>query len=245
VAALPGAAQAAVAIALVKRCLPLWADHVRAHPDRLAAVSALFADGHRVRGGGTMIYPGLLAEIVARIEESLPAGAELRRDPIARSYLATLMGPLTNPGWDAALAPPARFVYTAVFNLLVALTYRRVTAAGETHVMVAVNHACSALRQGGVAAGDELDELVRAAAARVPADARDPLVTDAEAADDAPPDPYAPFLTALRREHARCPRCSSTQVREAPVGIEFTEVHCDACGNDELADEWQLDDWYV
>jgi hypothetical protein len=46
------------------------------------------------------------------------------------------------------------------------------------------------------------------------------------------------------RSCARCPECGSSNVTDEPVHIEFTRMHCNACGNDDLCDVWQLDDWY-
>jgi hypothetical protein len=242
---LSGAGQVSVAITLIKRSLPLWEAYVQAHPAQLAAVSALIDDQHRVRGGGTMLCPGLLAEVVERIEKDLAADADLQRDPILRCYLATVMGPLTNPGWGETLVSEVRFIYAAVYNLLVALVSRRLTADHETHISVAINHACSALLAGAVVTETDLGLLMSGVAASVPPDARDPLVTDANPEIESALDGDSQFLTAIRREHLRCPRCSSTRVRQEAAGFEFTKVECEACGNDDLADGWQMDDWYV
>lgn len=42
-----------------------------------------------------------------------------------------------------------------------------------------------------------------------------------------------------------CPRCRSTRVREGDSSMyEFTDMICDECGNRQLADEYQLVEWY-
>jgi hypothetical protein len=243
--ALPGAAQVAVAIELIRHALPIWEAHVREHPDQLEEVSALIDDGHRVRGGGTVICAGFPREIVDRVAQALADGTDLQCDPILRCYLATLMGPLTHAGWEEVLSPGARLLYTAVYNLVVALVFRRTTPDDELHVAVAVDHACDAAVLAGLATPAELLDLARRAAATTPMHARDPLVADTNPALELPNDGYSGFLAAIRREHVRCPRCTSTRVVETDVGIEFTQVQCQACGNETMADVWQLDEWYV
>jgi hypothetical protein len=43
---------------------------------------------------------------------------------------------------------------------------------------------------------------------------------------------------------ARCPKCRSTNVAPGEGWMEFTRMKCNACGNEELADDYQLEDWY-
>ena len=45
-------------------------------------------------------------------------------------------------------------------------------------------------------------------------------------------------------ERGRCPSCHSSDVRAEALWIEFTRMHCDACGNDDVCDEYQLSSWY-
>jgi len=44
---------------------------------------------------------------------------------------------------------------------------------------------------------------------------------------------------------ARCPKCKSTNVAEGDGSFyEFTEMICSDCGYKDLADDYQLEDWY-
>ncbi len=43
---------------------------------------------------------------------------------------------------------------------------------------------------------------------------------------------------------AACPLCKSKDVATEPVGIEFTKMTCNACGNMEVADVWARAEWY-
>jgi len=43
---------------------------------------------------------------------------------------------------------------------------------------------------------------------------------------------------------ARCPQCRSTNVSQGMAAYEFTEMKCDDCGNHDVADDYQLEDWY-
>lgn len=54
--------------------------------------------------------------------------------------------------------------------------------------------------------------------------------------------------TGLRSElesgDTNCPECGSHDVSAAPIGIEFTEMTCLACGHSEICDNWQLMEWH-
>jgi hypothetical protein len=43
---------------------------------------------------------------------------------------------------------------------------------------------------------------------------------------------------------AACPKCRSNDVRAIDTYLEFTKMRCDACGHEDVADEYQLMDWY-
>ena len=43
---------------------------------------------------------------------------------------------------------------------------------------------------------------------------------------------------------ARCPKCRSGQVIKGEGWYEFQMMTCGACGHEELADDWQIGDWY-
>jgi hypothetical protein len=52
------------------------------------------------------------------------------------------------------------------------------------------------------------------------------------------------ILKSIRHEGAHCPKCKSINVRATGGWYEFTQMHCDDCGNDDLLDEYQLEEWY-
>lgn len=43
---------------------------------------------------------------------------------------------------------------------------------------------------------------------------------------------------------ARCPKCKSDKVVPGEGWFEFTKMACQACGYDQLADDYELEDWY-
>lgn len=70
-----------------------------------------------------------------------------------------------------------------------------------------------------------------------------------------PPRPMAQVYQGLLRTltqsyttdgtQARCPKCQSTNVTEGENSMyEFTHMVCHHCGHDDMADEYQLEDWY-
>ncbi len=246
VASLPGAGQANLAFDLLEIALPAWSEHAQEHPEDLQAVSALMDDAHRAPTGARIIAAGILSEIVSALRSAVTSGQDLKSNRLLRSYLATVMQPLTNPAWEDKLTPPLRLIFTSVFNLLTALIYRRAAESGESHIYVSINQSCDAILQLELRSLEELHAIIQKHTQSSNDGAADPLVQEDNPAIEGGNDFYSSFLNSFKREYCRCPVCGSTRIQETPVGIEFTGMFCESCGNnDPCLDVYQLDEWYV
>jgi hypothetical protein len=243
---LPEHAQVAMSMRLIEVVLPIWEKHVAQHPDDLAKVNALITAEHKVRGGLAKIAASLPRSALRELQKTIAAKRDLNGSSSLRRYLATFMEPLTNQAWDDALPLSVQLVFTATWNLLTYLLFRRKTKEDETHVYVAVNQACDAILREKVLSQDDLNRVLQ--------EYKDyqgnPLVNSAREANEQKGDSGFPSVRQLfpsmysNEIQASCPECGSSDVQEEPVGIEFTRMHCNACGNDDTCDVWQLDEWY-
>lgn len=246
VAAMPGAGRANLAFELIEIALPAWVQHTGQHPEDLEAVSALIDDAHRAPTGARIIVSGILSEIVSALRTAVKSGQDLKSNRLLKSYLATVMQPLTNPAWEDKLTPPLRLIFTSVFNLLTALIYRRATESGESHIYVSINQSCDAILQLELRSLEKLQAIIQKHAQSGDDGAADPLVQEDNLAIEGGGDFYSGFLNSFKREYCRCPVCGSTRIQKTPVGIEFTGMYCESCGNnDPCLDVYQLDEWYV
>ncbi len=242
---LPEATQVAMAIRLIEVALPAWETHVTEHPGDLERVNGLITKDHYVRGGAHQLVKVLPRVAVIELKQTITAGASLKANPILKGQLATFMEPLTIPAWDDILPSPARLAFTAVFNLMTFLLFRRVTQDNETHLYVAINQACDAIMQEKFLSQDELNRVLK----EYEHLQGPPLVGNVTASEPPSLEPqslsiHTMFASSFREVPANCPLCGSRDISEEPVHIEFTQMHCNACGNDDLCDNWQLDDWY-
>ncbi len=42
----------------------------------------------------------------------------------------------------------------------------------------------------------------------------------------------------------RCPKCGATDITCLDTMIEFSKLHCSACGFDEIVDRYQISNWF-
>lgn len=174
---LSDAAQLKLALRLCRLALPLWDGYFAGDADATQKLNALLQGGRKVEGAAKSLNPSFVGHALSRMEsnfqdaadEAFPAAA-LKNHPQLRSLFATGMQPLTNPGWDDALPGPVRLVFTAVWNILAWLTFKRQNENGETHIYVAVNQAADALMSGKILT----DEGVRAILREYEGEARRP-----------------------------------------------------------------------
>jgi hypothetical protein len=243
---LPEHAQVAMCMRLLEIGLPIWEKHVGQHPDDLAKVNALITAEHRVHSGLDKVAASLPRSALHELQAMIDAGKDINASSSLKRYLATFMEPLTNPAWDDALPLSVRLVFTATWNLLTYLLYTKKNQEGETHVYVAVNQACDAISREQLLSQADLEKVLQEYKAYKGIS----LVNTAQAASMRKEGSVFPsvrqmFPSMYKGEaHAACPACGSSDVQEEPVWIEFTRMHCNACGNDETCDVWQLDDWY-
>ncbi len=243
---LPEHAQVAMSMRLIEIVLPIWEAHVAQHPDDLAKVNALITAEHRVHGGLAKVAASLPRSALHELQMVIAARRDLNTSSSLRRYLATFMEPLTSQAWDDVLPLSVRLVFTATWNLLTFLLFTQKTKEGETHVYVAVNQACDAILREKVLSQDSLDRVLE--------EYKDyqgnPLINSARKAKEQKDGSVFPSVRQLfpsmykSETQPACPECGSSNVQEEPVGIEFTRMHCIACGNDDTCDVWQLDDWY-
>ncbi len=235
----------ALAIKLIEIALPAWETHVTEHPADLERVNKLITKEHYVQGGAHEVVKVLPRVAVLELKQTIKEGTNLKGNSILQGQLAKIMEPLTIATWDAIMPSPARLAFTAVFNLLTFLLFRRMTPNNETHVYVAINQACDAILQKQFLSLNELEELLKQYE-HVQAPPLIGNVTDAPGQPAASPSRSGGnmFASSLRKNSAHCPRCGSRAVSEEAVGIEFTRMRCSACGNDDTCDVWQLDEWY-
>ncbi len=243
---LPEHAQVAMSMRLIDVVLPIWELHVAQHPDDLAKVNALITAEHKIRDGLAKIAASLPRSALQELQKMIAAKRDLNSSSSLRRYLATFMEPLTNPAWDDALPLSVRLVFTATWNLLTYLLFKRKTEEGETHVYIAVNQACDAIMREKVLSQADLERVLQ----EYKNYKGNPIVSSAREANEEKggstfPSVRQMFRSIYRGEvQASCPECGSSDVTEEPVGIEFTRMRCIACGNDDLCDVWQLDEWY-
>jgi hypothetical protein len=242
---LPDATQVAMAIRLIEIALPAWETHVTEHPGDLDRINTLITKDHWVRGGAHQVVKPLPRVSLLELKRTIDAGASLKDNPILQSQFATFMEPLTIPAWDEIFPLPSGLPFTAVWNLLTYLFLRKVTKANETHVYMAINQACDAILQKQFLSSGELDHLLK----EYEHFQATPLVDNVTESSPRSAECLSfsietMFASSFRKIPANCPLCGSRDISEEPVGIEFTRMHCNACGNDVLCDDWQLDDWY-
>ncbi len=241
---LPEATQVALAIRLIEVALPAWETHVTEHPGDLERVNALITKDHYVQGGAHQVVKALPRVALGELKDTIAAKANLKGNAILNSQLASIMEPLTLPAWDEIFPSPVRLAFTAVFNLLTFLLFRRVNEDNETTVYVAINQACDAIMQKKFLSMDELNHLLNEYEhVQAP-----PLVGNTQPGDQPQQAPsfsiHSMFASSFRDLPANCPLCGSRDVSQEPVHIEFTKMKCNACGNEDLCDDWQLDEWY-
>ncbi len=238
---LPEATQVALAIHLIEFAIPAWETYVAKRPGVLKQVNDLITKDHWVQGVAHHIAEDLPRAAVLEIKRTIAAGNSAKANPVLKDYLATFMEPLTIPAWETIFQSPVRLVFTAVFNLLAFLLLKKVTPANETHVYVAINQACDAILQKHLLSLEELERLLKEyehveAQPLVEGEMKDGggLAMSLENM----------FASSLGKRPPHCPVCGALNVSTEPVHIEFTRMHCNACGNDDICDEWQLDEWY-
>ncbi len=243
---LPEHAQIAMSMRLIEIALPLWEEYVKKHPDELANVNALITQGHRVHGGLAKIAESLPRSALHELQTMIAEKKDLNRSSSLKRYLATFMEPLTNPGWDDVLPLSVRLVFTAVWNLLTYVLYTQKNQEGETHIYIAVNQACDAILREKLLSQNDLESVIQ--------EYKDyrgiaPVNSARETISQGDSQPFSSVRQMFPSMYsgeadAACPDCGSSDVQQEPVHIEFTRMHCNACGNDELCDVWQLDSWY-
>ncbi len=242
---LPEATQVALAIRLIEIALPAWEDHVTEHPGDLKRVNKLITQKHYVQGGAHQVVKQLPRVALHELKETIAGGANLKENSILKGQLATIMEPLTLSTWDGMLPAPARLAFTAVFNLLTFLLFRRVNEANETTVYVSINQACDCILQKEFLSLPELERVLKEYEhLTAPA-----LVGNVNANEKLPAPPGLSvggmFASCTKQNPAHCPLCGSQDVSEVGGWYEFTEMHCNSCGYDQYCDDWQLDKWYA
>ncbi len=238
---LPEATQVVMAIRLIEIVLPAWEKYVAGHPGILKQVNDLITKDHWVQGGAHHIAEDLPRAALLEMKSTIEAGKSARANAVLKDYLATFMEPLTIPAWEKIFQSPVRLVFTAVFNLLAFLLFKKVTPSNETHVYVAINQACDAILQKHVLSQEELERLLKEYE-----HVQAPPLDESESKDagNLPMSIENMFASSFQKRAAHCPVCGSLDISQEAVHIEFTRMHCNACGNDDICDVWQLDDWY-
>nr|MDO8109917.1 hypothetical protein [Candidatus Sigynarchaeota archaeon] len=253
---LPENALVAICIRLIEIAMPVWDQHVNHFPDQVVKVNALIGSDNCVQNGAHKINPELPKQAIGQLKRAIAVRTDFHESLVLKRYLATFVEPLTNPGWDDVLPLSVRLVYTAVYNLFTFLVFTRFSPSNESHINVAINQACDAIMREKLLSKEDLDRVLHEYESYDSTEMERAQVPDtspgqaAEATSDPLEEPepsmvHRMFASSFKKpSDARCPKCGSAKVHSAPVGIEFTQMHCDFCGYDDIADVWELDEWY-
>lgn len=160
--------QLKIALRLIRLALPVWQNHISAHPADVEKINALITAEKTVTGKIRPIDADLPGRYLAKIEHSFTQVQGRGKNPIPlmkadvllEPLLGKIMQPLTNAEWDDALPYSVRLVYTSVWNVLTWLLFRRVSYSGETHICVAINQAADALMTDKICSVDEINALL-------------------------------------------------------------------------------------
>lgn len=161
-------AQLKIALRLIRLALPVWQNHISAHPADVEKINALIAAENTVSGKIRPIDADLPDRYLAKIEQSYAQVQGRGKNPIPLMkgdvllgpLLGKIMQPLTSDAWDDALPYSVRLVYTSVWNVLTWLLFRRVSYSEETHICVAINQAADALMTEKICSVDEINALL-------------------------------------------------------------------------------------
>jgi hypothetical protein len=161
-------AQLKIAIRLGKLAFPVWSTYFTNNPAEMDKINELIKEGIQVNGGGK-IDINFPLRALEKIERSLVAAQEksvmspiplMKSDATLSPLLATCMQPLTNKEWDNILPKPVKLVFTAVFNILVWILYRRRNAQLETHIYVAINQVADVLLHESKFPVEDIDRIL-------------------------------------------------------------------------------------
>lgn len=152
-------AQLKIALRLSKLAMPVWDNHFHNYPADLEKLNALIRDENRLKRGAEKIDAGFPMRAIEKLERSYAAAKEktsgnpipvMKSDATLTPMLHTCMQPLQNQNWNTVLPHPVQLVFTAVFNILVWILYRRQTPEYETHIYVAINQASDVILQNSI-----------------------------------------------------------------------------------------------
>lgn len=161
-------AQLRIALRLIRLALPVWQNHISAHPADVEKINALIAAENTVTGEIRPIDADLPIRYLAKIEHSYAQAQGRGKNPIPLMKGDVLLGPLlgkimqalTSAKWDDTLPYSVRLVYTSVWNVLTWLLFRRLSYSEETHICVAINQAADALMTEKICSVDEINALL-------------------------------------------------------------------------------------
>lgn len=162
-------AQLKIALQLSKKALPIWTQYFTNNPVGLEVLDGIMKDAKPVKRAAKNIDIEFPKRAIEKIERSLAAATEknassplpiMKSDATLSPMLATCMQPLTNPKWDGALTHSVKLVFTAVFNTLTWILYRRRTDQHETHIYVAINQAADALMRESILTVEEINTIL-------------------------------------------------------------------------------------
>lgn len=166
---LSDAAQLKIALHLSKKTLPIWSQYFSENPAELETLNGITQDAQQLKRAAKNIDIEFPKRAIEKIERSLAAATErsarspiplMKSDATLSPLLATCMQPLTNPKWDAALTQSVKLVFTAVFNTLTWILYRRKTDQYETHIYVAINQAADALLRESILSVEDINNIL-------------------------------------------------------------------------------------
>lgn len=163
-------AQLKIALRLTRLAMPAWENHFTNYPADLDKLNALINDKNRLEGGADKIDVDFPQRALEKIERSFASAKEktngnpipiMKSDATLMPMWLTTLQPLRNKAWDNTLPNPVQLVFTAVFNILSWILYRRQTPDLETHIYVAINQAADALLQKSYMTGQAINQLLK------------------------------------------------------------------------------------